>query len=71
MMESLACDKSIVQNSAVPVLVPTEIARKLNCPAGDAACPAQVGTIYTFNIPTDGRQTLYLDCGASTPMCNI
>ncbi len=55
MLESLACNKQIVQNSALPIEILTEAKRKDVCAANDAACKTQVGTIYTLTMPTDGR----------------
>ena len=77
-MESNACGRTVSHFSPSPLIIPTEIARKTNCLADDAntlsvnentVCKAQVGTIATASIPTNGRYTVYLQCPDSIPMC--
>ena len=77
-MESSACGAVLVHFAAGTLTIPTEVARTTNCLADDAGtvavnentvCKAQVGTIVTVNIPTNGRYSVYLQCPIDIPMC--
>ena len=77
-METSACGKTVVHFSPSPMIIKTEAARKAECPVDDtntpavnekAVCEALIGLTINYNIPTDGRYTIYLQCPDAVPMC--
>ena len=77
-MESSACGRTVTHFSPSALIIATEVTRKANCIGDDVetptvnefeVCKAQVGTIGTTSIPTNGRYTVYLTCPDTIPMC--
>jgi hypothetical protein len=61
-----------LQFSASPLIILNEVDRKAACSGSVeeiAACTAASGTTITYDIGTDGRYTIFLNCPDAIPMC--